>query len=326
MWYQTIAQTFKIKDLRNKILFVLGMFVIYRLMCNTPIPGIDSASLKNFFNNFQIFQLLGAFTGGSMDRLSVAMLGLGPYITAIIILQLLTMIFPSLERLYKEEGEAGRMKFNQYARIATVPLALLQGYAMLVLFQRQGVIGFDSPLQMIASLLTITAGSMLLMWMGELITEKGIGNGVSLLIFAGIIADFPKNIQQMVSSYTDASQIPGYAAFFLMSIVMIAAVVLINEARRNIPVTYAKRVRGMKTVGGASTYLPLNINPAGVIPIIFALSILLFPSMIGSFLQGQPGWVGAAAAATVKLFDSSGAFYLVTYFILVVLFTYFTPR
>lgn len=323
MWYQTIAQTFKIKDLRSKILFVICMFVIYRLMCNTPIPGIDSVSLKNFFNNFQIFQLLGAFTGGSMDRLSVAMLGLGPYITAIIILQLLTMIFPSLERLYKEEGEAGRMKFNQYARIATVPLALLQGYAMLVLFQRQGVIAFDSPLQMIASLLTITAGSMLLMWMGELITEKGIGNGVSLLIFAGIIADFPKNIQQMVSGYTDASQIPSYVVFFLMSVAMIAAVVLINEARRNIPVTYAKRVRGMKTVGGASTYLPLNINPAGVIPIIFALSILIFPSMIGSFLQNQPGWVGQAAATTVRLFDSNGAFYLVTYFVLVVLFTYF---
>ncbi len=323
MWYQTVAQIFKIRDLRSKILFVLGVFVIYRFMSNIPIPGIDPVSLKNFFNNYQVFQLLGAFTGGSLDRLSVAMLGLGPYITAIIILQLLTMIFPTLERLYKEEGEAGRMKFNQYARIATIPLAILQGYAMLVLFQNQGVISFVSPLEMAASLLTITAGSFLLMWMGELITEKGIGNGVSLLIFAGIIADFPKNIQQMISGYTDASQIPGYAAFFLMSVLMIAAVVLINEARRNIPVTYAKRVRGMKTVGGASTYLPLNVNPAGVIPIIFALSILLFPSMIGSFLQNQPGWVGSAAAATIRLFDSTGAFYLACYFVLVVLFTYF---
>jgi len=323
MWYQTVIQTFKIKELRNKILFVLGMFVIYRLMCNIPMPGIDKISLDNFFNNFQIFQLLGAFTGGSLDRLSVAMLGLGPYITAIIILQLLTMIFPTLERLYKQEGEAGRMKFNQYARIATVPLALLQGYAMLALFQNQRVVTFASPLEMIASLLTITAGSMILMWMGELITEKGIGNGVSLLIFAGIIADFPRNIQQMISGYTDASQIPGYVVFFLMSIVTIASVILINEARRNIPVTYAKRVRGMKTVGGASTYLPLNVNPAGVIPIIFALSILLFPSMIGSFLQGQPGWVGQTAAATVRLFDSNGAFYAICYFVLVVLFTYF---
>lgn len=323
MWYQTVIQIFKIKDLRNKILFILGMFVVYRLMCNIPMPGVNHTSLENFFNNFQIFQLLGAFTGGSLDRLSIAMLGLGPYITAIIILQLLTMIFPSLERLYKEEGEAGRMKFNQYARIATVPLALLQGYAMLTLFQRQGVISFSSILEMIASLLTITAGAMLLMWMGELITEKGIGNGVSLLIFAGIIADFPRNIQQMISGYTDVSQIPGYAIFFVMSILMIGAVVLINEARRNIPVTYAKRVRGMKTVGGASTYLPLNVNPAGVIPIIFALSILLFPSMIGSFLQNYSGWVGQFAQGMMRLFDSNGAFYTVSYFVLVVLFTYF---
>jgi len=323
MWYQTVIQTFKIKELRSKILFVLGMFVVYRLMSNIPMPGIDKVSLDNFFNNFQIFQLLGAFTGGSLDRLSVAMLGLGPYITSIIIFQLLTMIFPRLERLYKEEGEAGRMKFNQYARIASVPLALLQGYAMLVLFQRQGVISFTSPLEMVASLLTITAGAVILMWMGELITEKGIGNGVSLLIFAGIIAVFPSNIQQMIAGYTDASQIPGYIVFFLMSLLTIAAVILINEGRRNIPVTYAKRVRGMKTVGGASTYLPLNVNPAGVIPIIFALSILLFPSMIGSFLQNYPGWVGQAATATVRLFDSNGAFYTASYFVLVVAFTYF---
>jgi len=323
MWYQTIIQAFKIKELRNKIIFVLAAFAIFRLMANIPIPGIDAVSLKNFFNQFQMFQLLGAFTGGSMDRLSVAMLGLGPYITAIIILQLLTMIFPRLEKMYKEEGEAGRTKFNQYARIATVPLALLQGWAMLTLLQRQGVISFPSPMEMIASLLTITAGSMLLMWIGELVTEKGIGNGVSLLIFAGIIADFPNNIQKMISSYTDASQIPGYIAFLLVSVATIAAVVLVNEARRNIPVSYAKRVRGMKTVGGVSTYLPLNINPAGVIPIIFALSILLFPSMIANFLISSSGWVGDAARAVNNLFQADSVFYMACYFILVVLFTYF---
>jgi preprotein translocase subunit SecY len=322
MWYQTIIQAFKIKDLRNKIVFVLGAFVVFRLMANIPIPGIDKVSLMNFFNNFQIFQLLGAFTGGSMDRLSVAMLGLGPYITAIIILQLLTMIFKSLERLYKEEGEAGRMKFNQYARIATVPLAMLQGFAMLSLLSKQGAIRFDSTLEMVASLFTITAGAMLLMWIGELITEKGIGNGVSLLIFAGIIADFPKNIQQMIAAY-DPSMIISYAAFFLMSIVMVAAVVLVNEARRNIPVSYAKRVRGMKMVGGVSTYLPLNINPAGVIPIIFALSILLFPSMIANFFTGASGWVGQFATTVATLFRGDGVFYMVSYFALVVLFTYF---
>ena len=322
MWYQTVIQAFKIKDLRNKIIFVLGAFALFRMMCNIPIPGIDVNQLKIFFGQFQMFQLLGAFTGGSMDRLSIAMLGLGPYITAIIILQLLTMIFPTLEKMYKEEGEAGRTKFNQYARIATVPLALLQGYAMMILLQRQNVVEFSSPLVMVAALLTITAGSMLLMWMGELITEKGIGNGVSLLIFAGIVADFPKNVQQMASAY-DPSMIPGYIAFFVMAIAMVAAVVLVNEARRNIPVSYAKRVRGMKMVGGVSTYLPLNINPAGVIPIIFALSILLFPSMIANFLVSSPGWVGSVAQATVNLFQADSAFYMASYFLLVVLFTYF---
>ncbi len=322
MWYQTVIQVLKIKDLRNKIVYVLAMFAIFRLMANIPIPGIDFNSLRAFFNNFQVFQLLGAFTGGSLDRLSMVMLGLGPYITAIIILQLLTMIFPALERLYKEEGEAGRMKFNQYARIATVPLAMLQGFAMLVLLQRQGAIHFSSPLTLAAALFVVTAGSMLLMWIGELITEKGIGNGVSLLIFAGIISDFPKNIQQLISAY-DPSMIPGYAAFFAMSVLIIAAVILINEARRNIPVSYAKRVRGMKMVGGVSTYLPLNINPAGVIPIIFALSILLFPSMIANFFISAPGWAGQLAAATARLFSTGSVFYLVAYFVLVVLFTYF---
>ena len=250
------------------------------------------------------------------------MLGLGPYITAIIILQLLTMIFPTLEKMYKEEGEAGRTKFNQYARIATVPLALLQGYAMLVLLGRENVIHFASPWVMAASLLTITAGSMLLMWIGELVTEKGIGNGVSLLIFAGIVSGVPKNIQQLASAY-DPSMIPGYIEFLVMSVLMIAAVVLINEARRNIPVSYAKRVRGMKMVGGVSTYLPLNINPAGVIPIIFALSVLLFPSMVANFFVSAPGWVGNVAQTTVSLFQTTGIFYMVCYFLLVIVFTYF---
>ncbi len=323
MWYQTVIQVFKIKDLRNKILFVLGAFVVFRLMANIPIPGIDTAQLRNFFESFKMFQLLGAFTGGSMDRMSLAMLGLGPYITAIIIFQLLTMIFPALERMYKQEGEAGRTKFNQYARIATVPLSLLQGWAMLALLQKQGVIVFPSWLEMAAALTTICAGSMLLMWIGELVTEKGIGNGVSLLIFAGIVADFPRNIQQMAAGYTDASQLPGYIAFFVMAIAMAAAVVLVNEARRNIPVSYAKRVRGMKMVGGVSTHLPLNLNPAGVIPIIFALSILLFPSMIANFFVSSGGWVGSAAQTVAGLFSGDSVFYMVSYFVLVVLFTYF---
>lgn len=322
MWYQKVIQIFKIKDIRNKVLYVLAVFAIYRLMANIPIPGINVENLRNFFNQFQVFQLLSAFTGGSMDSLSIVMLGLGPYITAIIIFQLLTMIFPALERLYKEEGEAGRQKFNQYARIGAVPLAMLQGFGMMALLQRQGAVLFATPWTFAAALLTITAGSLLLMFLGELVTEKGIGNGVSLLIFAGIISDFPKNVLQLGQAYT-AGMLVSYIIFFAMSVLIIAAVIMINESRRNIPVSYAKRVRGSKMYGGVSTYLPLNINPAGVIPIIFALSILLFPTMIANFLGSAGGWVGDGARWFIAVFSNGGLAYGIAYFLLVVIFTYF---
>jgi preprotein translocase subunit SecY len=320
-WFSKTIQIFKIKDLREKILFVLGAFAVFRIMANIPIPGINAENLKNFFGQFQMFGLLNVFTGGALDNMSIVMLGLGPYITATIIFQLLTMIFPQLEKMYKEEGEAGKRKFEQYCRIATVPLAMLQGYAMLSLFQRQQVVGEVSPAIFFTSIATITAGAVFLMWLGELISEKGIGNGVSLLIFAGIIADVPNNIRQMLLTW-DASMIPSYILFFAMSLLIIAAVVLINEGRRNIPVSYAKRVRGTKMFGGVSTYLPLNINPAGVIPIIFALSILLFPSMIANFLGNSGGIVGRVAQAMGNALQNS-VVYGILYFILVILFTYF---
>ena len=321
MWYNKIIQVFKIKELRTKILFVLAVFAIFRVMANIPMPGINAENLRNFFDQFQMFGLLNVFTGGALDRLSIVMLGLGPYITAVIIFQLLTMIFPQLEKMYKEEGEAGRRKFNQYGRIATVPLAMLQGYAMLGLFQRQGVIPSLSFPVLLSSLLTIAAGTVFLMWLGELITEKGIGNGVSLLIFAGIIADFPNNIRQMIVTW-DPTQIPSYLLFFGMALLIIAGVVLITEGKRNISVSYAKRVRGTKMFGGVSTYLPLNINPAGVMPIIFALSILLFPQMITGFLEGTGG-AFADIAKSMNAFLMNPWTHGILYFLLVVLFTYF---
>jgi preprotein translocase subunit SecY len=321
MWYQKIIQIFKIRDLRNKILFVLGIFLVFRVMANIPIPGIDFENLRRFFEQFQMFGLLNVFTGGAMDNLSIVMLGLGPYITAVIIMQLLTMIFPQLERLYKEEGEQGRQKFNQYGRILTVPLALVQSYAMLNLLQREGAIGAVSPLVLFSSVMTITAGAVFLVWLGELITEKGIGNGVSLLIFAGIISSFPSNLGEMIA-WGEAGQVPRIIIFFLMALVIMAGVVMVNEARRNIPVSYAKRVRGMRLYGGASTYLPLNVNPAGVIPIIFALSIMLLPSMVANFLSGAGGWLGTAAVAVGNFFQNSWV-YGIFYFILVFLFTFF---
>lgn len=321
MWYQKIIQIFKVKDLRNKILFVLGIFVVFRIMANIPIPGIDAERMRDFFGQFQMFGLLNIFTGGALDTLSIVMLGLGPYITAVIIFQLLTMIFPALNRIYKEEGEAGRQKFNQYTRITAVPLAMVQSYGMLSLLENQGVISDLSPEILFTSILTITAGCIFLMWLGELISEKGIGNGISLLIFAGIIATFPSNIYQMIVAW-DPARLPSYFLFFAMAFLIIAGVVLVNEARRNIPISYAKRVRGQKMYGGASTYLPLNVNPAGVIPIIFALSILLLPSMIFNFLAGTEGQIGVIAENIGNWLENPWI-HGILYFILVVLFAFF---
>lgn len=321
MWYEKIALLFKNKELRNKFLIILGLFVVFRIAANVPIPGIGTENLRRFFEQNQVFGLLNIFSGGALSNFSIVLMGLGPYITATIILQLLTMIFPALEKMYKEEGEAGRQKFNQYGRLLTIPLAAFEGYGMLTLFQRQGIIGV-LPLQiLIGSIVTIIAGAMFLMWLGELISEQGLGNGISLLIFAGIVASLPINIFQTFVSW-DPSRLPAYILFFVLSVVIVAAVVLITEARRNIPVSYAKRVRGSKMYGGVSTYLPLNVNPAGVIPIIFALSILLFPGMIAGFFTGVGGFVGNAAAMVLAFFNDPWV-HGILYFMLVILFTYF---
>jgi len=321
MRFEKLIQVFKIRDLRRKILFVLGIFVVFRIMANIPVPGINIENLKEFFERFQMFGLLNVFTGGTLSRISIVMLGLGPYITAIIILQLLTLIFPALERMYKEEGEAGRRRFNQYARIATVPLAALQGYGMLTLLQRQGAISFASPGVLFSAIITVTAGTVFLMWLGELITEKGIGNGVSLLIFAGIVARMPSEIRQALLTWSP-SQLPSYIFFIFAVFLIVFGVVLVTEARRNVPVSYAKRVRGMRMYGGISTYLPMNVNPAGVIPIIFALSVLLFPGMVANFLSGVGGTVGNIAQSVADFFKNQ-VVWGILYFILVFAFTYF---
>jgi preprotein translocase subunit SecY len=224
--------------------------------------------------------------------------------------------------MYKEEGEEGRSRFNQYGRLLTVPLAALQSYAMLSLLSRQKVIGALDPLTLVSSIATITCGTVFLMWLGERISEKGIGNGVSLLIFAGIIADFPNNLRQLILTW-EISRLPSYLFFIFSSLLVITAVVMINEARRNIPISYAKRVRGNKIYGGVTTYLPLNINPAGVIPIIFALSILFFPGMIASFLSGVGNKTLADLATKVNAFFQDPLIHGFFYFILVVVFTFF---
>lgn len=327
--FQKLVLIFKDRQLRNKILFVLGILAVFRLAANIPLPGVNLENLKTFFEQNQFFGLLNMFVGGTMSRFSIVLLGVGPYITSIIIIQLLTMIFPQLERLYKEEGEAGRQKVNQYGRIIAVPLAAMQGYAMIALLQRPPNPVINPPLAgfaLFSAILTIVAGTIFLMWLGELISEKGIGNGVSILIFAGIISRVPFelfNVKNVISSNPGAWT--AYLFFFVAAVVILAGVVLITEARRNIPVSYAKRVRGNRMYGGVSTYLPININPAGVIPIIFALSILLFPSMVANFLAGSGGGQGGMAglAQNVAGFLQNPWVHGLFFFGLVFLFTYF---
>ena len=317
-----ILQIFKRPDLRNKVLFIFCLLAVYRLISNIPIPAIDSSRLKEFFSQNQFFGLLSTFTGGSLSTLSIGMLGLGSYITATIIMQLLTMIFPSLEQMYKYEGEAGRARFNQYSRLLTVPLSALQGYSFLVLLARQNIIGSLTSLNWITAIMVIVAGSVFLMWLGELISEKNLGNGVSLLILAGIVARFPASIQQSIFTFTP-NQALTYAGFIIIALIVIVGVVYISEAQRNIPINYARRVRGMKVWGGVSTYLPMRVNNAGVIPIIFALSILLFPGMIANFFATSSVAIVAKIAEAVNSFLKNQLFYDSFYFLLVVVFTYF---
>jgi preprotein translocase subunit SecY len=313
---------FKTPDLRNKVLFILGLLIVFRLVAAIPIPGVDILKLRGFLQNNQLFGLISAFTGGGLNNFSIAMLGLGPYITSSIIMQLLTMIFPSLEQMYKYEGEAGRQKFNQYSRVLTVPLAMLQGYGFMILLARQGAIGQLSLFAWISSLLVIAAGSVFLMWLGELISEKNIGNGVSLLIFAGIVARTPATIQQTLQTYS-SGQIFTYIGFIVIGLIVIAGVVYLTEGQRNIPINYARRIRGSKVFGGVSTYLPMRVNNAGVMPIIFALSILLFPGMIANFFVGSSITFISNAARFVNGIIQNQLIYGILYFLLVVVFTYF---
>lgn len=317
-----LALIFQIPDLRKKIFFILAMLAVFRVAAAIPIPGIDTQRLSEFFEGNQFFGLLNIFSGGALDSLSIVMLGVAPYITASIIMQLLTMIFPQLKQMYQEEGEIGRQKFNQYARLLTVPLAIVQAYGLLVLLVRNGILEPLGFFGYASNIIIATAGSVFLMWLGELITEKGIGNGVSIMIFAGIVAGIPTLLQQEYALFSP-ERIPVYIAFFLVSIIVIVGVVIITEGQRNVPVSYAKRIRGNRMYGGVSTYLPLRVNQAGVIPIIFAVSIVLFPGMIGSFFAGASNeFLQKAGLFLVDLFNNLW-FYGILYFLLVFAFTYF---
>ncbi|OGI57408.1 preprotein translocase subunit SecY [Candidatus Nomurabacteria bacterium RIFCSPHIGHO2_02_FULL_37_13] len=308
--------------LRKRVLFVLFSLIVFRLLSAIPIPGIDTAELNRFLSNNQFFGILNIFSGGGLSNLSIIMLGVGPYITGSIIMQLLTIMVPALKRIYHEEGEAGRKKFTQYGRLLTVPLALIQGFSLLAILENQNILVNLTAFDRITNLTIVVAGAVLLMWIGELISEFGIGNGVSLIIFAGIVSRLPSEVSQLIFTF-DVSQVPLFLMFAVAGVLIIAGIVFVTEAERPIPVTYAKRVRGMKMYGGGSTYLPLRVNQAGVIPIIFALSILLFPVMIGTFLSRFSNIILVKISQILVAFSQTSILYAVLYFILVFLFTYF---
>ncbi len=310
------------KILRKRVLFVLCALIVFRLLAAIPIPGVDTAELNRFLSNNQFFGILNIFSGGGLTNLSIIMLGVGPYITGSIIMQLLTIMVPSLKRIYHEEGEAGRKKFAQYGRLLTVPLAAVQGFSLLYILEKQNILVNLTTFDRITNIFIVIAGSILLMWIGELVSEFGIGNGVSLIIFAGIVSRLPAWISQHIFTF-DVSQVPFYLVFIVIGMLILAGIVLVTEAERPIPVTYAKRVRGAKMYGGGSTYLPLRVNQAGVIPIIFALSILLFPQMIGAFLSRYSGAVISRISHALISFTNTSVLYAVLYFIFVFLFTYF---
>ena len=309
-------------SLRKRILFVIGILAITRVLATIPIPGIDALRLQSLFSGSEFLNLLNIFSGGGLSNLSIVMLGVGPYITASIIMQLMTVMSPKLKAMYQEEGEAGRKRFSQYSRWLTIPLAFMQGYAFIKLLQNQQVLGALPLGDLFVILMVIVAGSMLLVWLGELITEFGIGNGVSLIIFAGIVAQLPLIVSQTIFTF-DPSQLPIYLAGLAVALLVIFGVVVVTEAERPIPITYAKQMHGGRAYGGLQTYLPLRVNQAGVIPIIFALSILLFPQMIFEFLsRSDISSLNQISTYVLGLLANTW-FYSVAYFVLVVLFTYF---
>jgi preprotein translocase subunit SecY len=319
-----LQQIWKAKDIRNSILYVLALLIVFRIAAHIPIPGIDASSIKDIFSGNDIFGLLNLFSGGGMENFSIVMLGVGPYITSSIIFQLLVMIVPKLEALQKE-GEYGQQKINQYTRRLTVPLAAIQGYGFMHLLSQRtdgALLGGMNNLQFLGAIVMVTAGTIFLMWLGELISEKKIGNGISLLIFAGIIAGLPQAIGNALIAF-DSSQILSFVVFILIALITIVVIVIITEGQRNIPVSYARHMVGQKSMGGVNTHLPLRVNQAGVIPIIFAISVIILPPTVAQFfLQSSVTWLASASQWVIDIFQNQ-AFYGIFYFIVVFFFTYF---
>ena len=318
---QFFSKAIKSRDIRKKLVITLLITLVYRLIAHIPAAGIDTTSLKALFQGSPLLSLLDVFSGGTLANFSVLALGLGPYITASIIFQLLGFVIPSLEALQKE-GEYGQEKINQYTRLLTVPLALVQSIAMYSLLRNQGVIQTLSPMLLVTLAITMTAGTIFALWLGELISEYGISNGISFLIFAGIAARLPVTIGQSISIITPADFLK-VGAFLLLSVIITGVIVFMNEATRQIPVNYTRRVR-QASMATSSSYLPLRLNQAGVIPIIFAVSLVLLPSFLGQILANVPNpTIANIAGRVTQAFNPQSFVYNLVYFFLVFGFTYF---
>lgn len=317
---QVLKPLWQVKQVRNKILFTFFILAVLRFLAHIPVPGVNVSVLEQIFLGNQFLGLLDIFSGGSLSNFSIVALGLGPYINASIIFQLLAFVFPYFEQLSKE-GEVGREKIELYTKIATLPLAVFQGLGIYALLRNQGIITSLGALDLVTFIVTLTGGAFLLVWLGSLVSDYGVGNGISLLIFAGIISQMPQGFAQALAVGQG-----GFSLIFLvaLSLLVVMAVVAVTEAARRIPVQYAKRVRGRKMYGGGSTFLPFKLNQAGVIPIIFAVSLVLLPSMLGQFLTGVDNkTISSLAANLANLFTPNSPIYNLTYFLMVVLFTFF---
>ncbi len=307
--------------LRNRLLAVIIGLVIFRLLSTVPVPGVNITQLANYLEQNQFLGLVNLFSGGGLSNFSIVMLGVGPYITGSIIMQLSTIMSPRLKTMYHDEGDIGRKKFQNISRIITVPIALLQAFGLLLLLSKQGVLLNTDPITMVSACIIVAAGSMLVTWIGDLISEYGIGNGTSMLIFAGIVATLPQNITQALETY-DVTQLPMYALFTALTVLIIAGVIFMTESERPVSVVYSKQARSGVTYGGTKTYIPLRLNMAGVMPIIFAMSILLFPQFIANLFINSTG-VMQTIAAGINSFLKNPVLYPLAYFVLVVLFSFF---
>ena len=332
---EAVISAFKIPDLRRKILFTLAMLVIFRFIASIPVPGVDRGELADYIDNNQLLGVLNLFSGSGLKNFSIVALGVYPYITASIIMQLMTPIIPRLNEL-SNEGQGGRNKINQYTHWLTVPLAFLQGYGHALLFSRTtgsnglpllegfGLFNTDTFVPTLAILMSMTAGTMLLVWIGELITENGIGNGVSIIIFGGIVASLPSAVGQLASGNSTQNNLIGIVMFAIIALVTVVGIILINEGQRRIPVHHAKRIRGGRQYGGNTTFIPLRVNSAGMIPLIFAVSIMVFPGMVANFLSSSNREGVRDFGGTLTRFFSPQSFqYNIVYFLMEVGFTYF---